>query len=366
MNDNYEYIGMPADAIDTPALLVDLDALEFNIETMARHFKEAGVNLRPHSKSHKTPALAHKQLEAGAIGITCAKLGEAEVLAAAGIQDILIANEIVGPRKIHRLMDLAERCDIMVAVDHQANLAALAKAAGQRQVKPRVLVEVDIGHHRCGVSPGPQAVELARLAASARHLRFAGLMGYEGHVVDLEEREKREQGAHQCLQRLVDTREDVEKAGIAVEITSASGTGDYYISTTYAGITEVQAGSYVLMDRAYGKLNLGFKNALTILTTVSSRPAPDRIITDAGLKSVTPEHGLPEVKGRGDLEVHALSEEHGRLRPRSGSSDLELGSVLEFIPGHGCTTINLHDRLYAVRQGRLEAIWEIAGRGKVR
>ena len=181
MIDTYEYIGMPADTIDTPALLVDLDALEFNLDTLAQHFKKAGVNLRPHSKSHKTPAIAHKQLEAGAIGITCAKLGEAEVLAA-----------------------------------------------------------------------------------------------------------------------------------------------------------------------------------------VSSRPASERIITDAGLKSLTPEHGMPAVKDRDDLEVHALSEEHGRLRPLSGSSDLEVGAVLEFIPGHGCTTINLHDRLYAVRQGRLEAIWEIAGRGKVR
>ena len=361
-----EYIGMPRDEIDTPALLVDLEALEFNIDKLAQHFQQAGKNLRPHTKSHKTPAIAHRQLAAGAIGITCAKLGEAEVMADAGIQDILVANQIVGPRKLQRLVTLAGRCDLMVAVDHPANLSALAAAAGQGGVQPRVLVEVNIGHNRCGVAPGQPAVEVARLVASARHLRFAGLMGYEGHVVDLEDREAREQGARECLQRLVDTRQDVEKAGIEVEITSASGTGDYYLSTGYAGITEVQAGSYALMDHAYGKLGLGFEKALTVLTTVTSRPAPDQVITDAGLKSLTPEHGMPALKDRDDLEVHALSEEHGRLRAGSGSCELEVGDLLEFIPGHGCTTINLHDWLYAMRHGRLEEIWAIAGRGKVR
>ena len=357
---------MPTEQIDTPVLLVDLDLLEFNLEKMAQHFRDAGKRLRPHSKSHKTPAIALKQLEAGAIGITCAKLGEAEVMADAGIQDILIANQIVGPRKIRRLVELAARCDLMVAIDNVANLSAIAAAAGQRGVRPRVVVEVDIGHHRCGVAPGAPVVEMARLAASARHLRFAGLSGYEGHVVDLADKKAREDGARRSLQCLVDTREAVEKAGIPLEIVSASGTGDYYITTTYPGVTEVQAGSYALMDGAYAELGLGLRQALTVLTTVMSRPAPDQVITDAGLKSVTPEHGLPAVKGRDDLEVHALSEEHGRLRTRSGPSDLEVGDLLEFVPGHGCTTVNLHDHLYAVRDGRLDAIWEIAARGKVR
>ena len=367
MTNPQEYIGMPRDEIDTPVLLVDLDALESNIEKMAQHFKEAGKQLRPHTKSHKTPAIALQQLEAGAIGITCAKPGEAEVMADAGIQDILIANEVIGPQKIQRLMDLAARCDIMFAVDDPANLTAIAAAASARGVSPRVLIEVNIGHNRCGLTPGSQVVALARQAVDSPGVRFAGLMGYEGHIIDLEDKQTRDGGARECLQRLVDAREDVEKAGIEVEICSSSGTGDYYVGLAYDGITEIQAGSYALMDAAYGKLNLGFKNALTVLTMVTSRPSPEQVITDAGLKSVTPEHGLPPVKDRDDLEVHALSEEHGRLRTLSGPcEDLKAGDLLEFIPGHGCTTVNLHDQLYAIRDGRLEAIWEIAGRGKVR
>ena len=362
----YEYIGMPLEEIDTPVLVADLDILEGNIERLASHFAAAGKQLRPHSKSHKTPAIAHKQLAAGAIGITCAKLGEAEAMAAVGIGDILIANQVVGRKKIERLMELAGRCDIMVAVDQAQNLSELDAAAAQRGVCPRVLVEVNIGHDRCGAAPGDQAVGLARLAAGAQNLRFTGLMGYEGHVVDLEDRSQREDGARACLQRLVDTRQAVEEAGMEVEICSASGTGDYYISTTFAGITEVQAGSYALMDAAYGKLDLGFGQALTVLTTVCSRREPDQVVSDAGLKSLTPEHGMPLVKGRGDLEVHALSEEHGRMRAPAGHTDVQVGDVLEFIPGHGCTTMNLHDQIYAVRGGRLEEIWPIAGRGKVR
>jgi D-serine deaminase-like pyridoxal phosphate-dependent protein len=363
----YEYLGMPKDQIDTPVLLVDLEALEYNLEKMAAHFRESGKDLRPHTKSHKTPAIAFKQLEAGALGITCAKLGEAEAMAAAGITDILIANEVIGAKKIARLMELARHCDIMVAVDNAQNLAQLEEEASRSGVKPRVLVEVNIGHNRCGVEANSRAaVELAGAAARCRHLRFCGLMGYEGHVVDLEDRAAREGAAQECLQRLVDTRAAVEKEGIGVEICSASGTGDYYLSTTYTGVTEVQAGSYALMDAAYGKLGLGFKYALTVLTTVISRPSGERVITDAGLKALTPEHGLPLVKDHPELECHALSEEHGRLRTLQGSSPLQVGEVIEFIPGHGCTTVNLHDQLYAVRQDRLEEIWEVAGRGKVR
>lgn len=363
----YEYLGMPVEEIDTPVLLVALEALEANIAKLARHFRESGKQLRPHTKSHKTPAIALKQLEAGAIGITCAKLGEAEAMAQAGIRDILVANEVIGAKKIGRLMELARHCDIMVAVDNPQNLAQLEEAAGQAGVKPRILLEINIGHNRCGVAAGSAAaVELAKAAARCRHLRFCGIMGYEGHVVDLEDRAAREGGAHECLQRLVDTRAAVEREGIPVEICSASGTGDYYLSTTYAGITEVQAGSYALMDAAYGKLGLGFEYALTVLTTVISRPSPERVITDAGLKALTPEHGLPVVRNHPELECHALSEEHGRLRTLQGNSELPVGAVLEFIPGHGCTTVNLYDQLYAIRAGKLEAIWTVAGRGKVR
>jgi D-serine deaminase-like pyridoxal phosphate-dependent protein len=372
---------MPVEEIDTPALLVDLDDLEHNLSKMADHFAAAGKHLRPHTKSHKTPAIAHLQLQAGAIGVTCAKLGEAEVMADAGIDDILIANEVVGRRKVPRLMDLARRCDIMVAVDSPDNLADLDGAAGQAGVKPRVLVETNIGHNRCGVTAESEAVvDLCRAVDEAAHLRFAGIMGYQGHVVDLPDADERETGARGCLDRLTTAVTNVRAAGLTAEIVSTSATGDYYVSTTYDAVTEVQAGSYALMDAAYAQLGLGFKNALTVLTTVTSRPTPEQVITDAGLKTVTPEHGWPLVKlpskegvdvgwdpqGLRFLECHALSEEHGRLRVNDGECHLSPGDVIEFIPGHGCTTMNLHDEIFAVRDGRLEAIWPIAARGKVR
>ncbi len=376
-----EYIGMPVVEIDTPALLVDLDDLEFNIRKLAGHFEAAGKHLRPHTKSHKTPAIAHMQLQAGAIGVTCAKVGEAEVMAEAGIDDVLVANEVVGRRKVERLMTLARRCDIMAAVDHPDNLADLDEAAGAAGVSPRVLVEVNIGHNRCGVlSSSDEALELCRAAHRAEHLRFAGLMGYQGHIVALEDAEERETGARECLQRLSDCAGRARADGLSLEIVSTSATGDYYVSTTYDAVTEVQAGSYALMDAAYGRLGLGFRNALTVLTTVTSRPTPEQVITDAGLKAVTPEHGLPLVKlpsrdgvevgwdpqGLRHLECESLSEEHGRLRAKGGPCQLESGDVIEFIPGHGCTTVNLYDDLYAVRGGRLEAVWPVAARGKVR
>ena len=376
-----EHIGMPVEEIDTPVLLVDLDDLEFNITKLAEHFSAAGKQLRPHTKSHKTPAIAHLQLQAGAIGVTCAKLGEAEVMADAGIDDILIANEVVGRHKIPRLMELARRCNIMVAVDHPDNLADINAAAGAAGVQPRLLVEVNIGHNRCGImAESEDVVELSRAVYEAEHVRFAGLFGYQGHVVDLPDAKQREPGAHGCLQRLCGAVANVRAAGLSVDIVSTSATGDYYISTTYDDVTEVQAGSYALMDAAYAELELGFRNALTVLTTVTSRPAADQVITDAGLKTLTPEHGFPLVKvpskegidvgwdpqGLRFLKCHALSEEHGRLHSEGGPCHLEPGDLIEFIPGHGCTTMNLHDQIYGVRDGRLEAIWPIAARGKVR
>lgn len=367
MPSHIEHIGIKKNEIDTPVLLVDFEALEYNIEKMAEHFRKTKKNLRPHSKSHKTPEIAKLQLKAGAIGITCAKLGEAEVMAETGIQNILIANEVVGSKKISRLIELAKKCDLIVAVDDLNNLSQINEAAELENVKLGVLIEINIGHNRCGVTPGENVKTLAKQANKYKNIRFDGIMGYEGHVVDLENSKDREEGARICLQRLVDVRADIESLGINVPICSSSATGDYYISTQFDGITEVQAGSYALMDAAYGRLELGFKYSLSVLTMVCSRPTPEQVITDAGLKSVTPEHGFPIVKNRPDLICHALSEEHGRLVTKDGScTDLSIGDIIEFIPGHGCTTINLHDNLYVLRAQELIDVWTIAARGQVR
>jgi D-serine deaminase-like pyridoxal phosphate-dependent protein len=270
--------------------------VERNIAAMAAFFRCRPAALRPHSKTHKSPALAHMQLEAGAIGITCAKLGEAEVMAAAGIKDILVANQIVSPIKIARLMDLASYTDVMVAVDDPANVADLSAAACAGSVRPRVLVEVNIGMNRCGVAPGAPALALARQVSEAPGLRFAGLMGYEGHTVMLPDPTERRRSTEASVQLLVETADLIREAGIPVGIVSSGGTGTYDITGDYPGITEVQAGSYITMDRQYREVvGIDFAYGLTVLSTVISAPDPDRVECDAGLKALTHDFGWPLV-----------------------------------------------------------------------
>jgi D-serine deaminase-like pyridoxal phosphate-dependent protein len=359
-------IGIHKEQLDTPVLLIDLDVMESNIAKMAEYFRGVDAELRPHTKTHKTPILAHKQIEAGAIGVTCAKLGEAEVMVAGGIKDVLIANEIVTYQKIARLVNLAKHADVMVAVDDPHNVENLSQAAREKGVHLRVLVEVDIGMKRCGVPPGEPALRLAQKAEKAKGLLFAGLMGYEGHTVTIPDFEERKRRTEESLTRLIETKDLIERNGLEVGIVSGGGTGTYNITGQFPGMTEVQAGSYILMDASYRRVLKDFDCALTVLTTVMSRPTEDRAIADAGMKTVTKDSGLPEVKDVSGLEVFHLSEEHGKLDLSNYDADLKPGDRLELIPSHGCTTINLHDRFYGIRDGRLEAIWDIAGRGKVR
>ena len=358
-------IGTPREQLDTPVLLIDLDVMESNIKKMADYIRGVDAELRPHAKTHKTPILAHKQMEAGAIGITCAKLGEAEVMVEGGIKDILIANEIVPQQKIARLVNLARHADMMVAVDDPNNVENLSQAAQDKGVNLRILVDVDIGMKRCGVPPGKPALQLAQKVAESRNLIFAGLMGYEGHTVTIPGFEERKHEAEKALTLLLDTKEMVEQSGLEVGIVSGGGTGTYNITGQFPGVTEVQAGSYIFMDGSYRRVLKDFDCALTVLTTVISRPAKDRAITDAGMKTVTKESGLPEVKGMDDVKLAHLSEEHGKLDLSNSDADLKPGDKIELIPSHGCTTINLHDYYFGLRDGKLEAVWSIAGRGKV-
>ena len=207
-------IGIHKDEIDTPALLIDLDLMESNIAKMADYIRSSSTELRPHTKTHKTPILAHKQIEAGAIGVTCAKLGEAEVMVAGGIRDILIANEIVPPQKISRLVSLAKHADVMVAVDDPENVENLSMAARSKGANLRVLVEVDVGMKRCGVTPDESALKLAQKVADAKNLTFAGLMGYEGHTVAIPDFEERKRKAEEAMSLLVETKELVENGGL--------------------------------------------------------------------------------------------------------------------------------------------------------
>src|SRR5208282_5891956 len=251
---------------------------------MAAFFAGRHCRLRPHFKSHKCTQIARLQMEAGAVGITCAKLGEAEVLADAGIEDILIANQIVGRTKMLRLIELGRRARPIVAVDSPDNVKMLSGAASSAGVRLRVLVEVDIGMHRCGVAPGQPALDLGRFVASLAGLSFEGLQGYEGHVVDLRDETERTEKTRAALKLLVETRRHIERAGLAVNIVSGGGTGTYTVTGDYEGIDEVQAGSYAAMDWWYQDIRPEFQQAQTILATVISRPAQNLAIIDVGRK----------------------------------------------------------------------------------
>ncbi len=358
-------IGAGRQDLDTPALCLDIEVVEGNIRRMAGCFAGSPVRLRPHTKTHKSPMLAQMQLAAGAIGVTCAKLGEAEVMAASGIKDILIANEVIGAGKIARLVNLAAYTEVMVAVDEGGNVAELDAAAQAVGVRLRVLIEVDIGMNRCGAAPGQPALDLARQIAASPGLRLEGLMGYEGHTVMIRDPQARRQKCEESVDLLVRTADLLRRQGIPVPIVSSGGTGTYFITGCYPGITELQVGSYITMDSQYREeVGIDFAYGLTVLATVISTRGDDLAITDAGLKALTRDFGLPLVADLPGWELVALSEEHGHLRRREDGPSLKPGDKVRLVPNHGCTTINLHDEYHVIRRGVLEAVWPIAGRGK--
>lgn len=359
----YSPIGQSKWDLDTPALLIDLDKMENNIRQMATRCRESGLNWRPHAKGHKTPAIAHKELQAGAIGITCAKLSEAEVLADAGISDILIANQVVGAQKIARLVHLRRRADIIVAVDDPIHIQAISEAAQATNVEVRILIEVDVGMKRCGTPPGAPTLALAQQAHKAPGVVFAGIMGYEGHAMALEDPEK-ETACRKAVEQLSETHALIEKAGIGVDIVSAGGTGTLAYTPDFPGITEIQAGGGIFMDTYYrnGLHVRGLEQALTILTTIISRAAPERAVADAGRKTTSSQFTLPEAKDRTDVVVTGLSAEHASLSLTD--STLKIGDKIELISGYSDMTVFLHDQLYGIRNDRVEVVWDILGRGK--
>jgi D-serine deaminase-like pyridoxal phosphate-dependent protein len=348
--------------IDTPALLIDLDKMEFNISKMAGFFRDKTANVRPHFKTPKCTNIALRQIEAGAHGITCAKVSEAEVLMKAGVKDILIANQVVGSKKINRLLDMLNEADVKVAVDSEHNIRELAQAAAARGLELGCLIEINVGLPRCGVSP-ERAPDLARLVESLSGLELKGVMGYEGHVVAVEDKEHRDEGCLKSMAILIEAKDRIEEAGLACEIVSAGGTGTYQVSGTYPGVTEVQAGSYVMMDAKYAKLGLGFEKAVTILSQVISIPSHNMIIIDAGIKTMTYEFGWPELIGVPNTRLGFLSEEHGHLLVEGEAPDIKIGDKVELYPTHICTTVNLHDKIYACRGDQVEDVWPIEARG---
>jgi D-serine deaminase-like pyridoxal phosphate-dependent protein len=360
----YPPINTPKYSLPTPALLIDLPALEFNLSLMSSFFQHKTARLRPHFKTHKCPVIAKKQIEYGAIGITCAKLSEAEVLLDSGISSVLIANQVVDPSKINHMAQLARKGQLIVAVDQMDNLIRIARAGEQAGSIINVVIEVDVGLHRSGVLPGEPALKLAELASRLQGIHFSGVLGYESFTMFEVDRTKRGDNSSRAMKALVGTADLIRQARIPVEIVSAGGTGTYDITGGYPGVTEVEAGSYVFMDTKYNQLGLAFKQSLTLLSMVTSINTPERCVIDSGMKVLTTDNGLPELISPKGLKLQKLNEEHGIVEVDPGKILPEVGMCVEIVPSHGCTTVNLHDRYYIIKDEQLADIWEISGRGK--
>ncbi|MCL2819241.1 MAG: DSD1 family PLP-dependent enzyme [Oscillospiraceae bacterium] len=356
-------IGTGIDKIETPALLVDMDILEENISIIESYFKDKKAKLRPHFKTHKCSEIAKMQIKAGAKGITCAKLSEAEVLAAAGIDDILIANQVVESSKIKRLAELACSKRIAVCVDNPENIIDLSHAVKESGATIYVFIEVNIGMNRCGINTKEEALPLASLIQSSPGLVFEGLQGYAGQISHEADFDARVRGVKEAVEKVTGIKNHLEENGIKVNEISGASTGTYNITGDNTIWTEIQAGSYVFMDTDYEKLSLSFKNALSVLATVIHK-RPGTAITDAGQKVCCVTKGLPVIKNLPGITALKLNEEHGIINDTEDS--LFYLQKIEYIPSHCCSAVNLHDELYGVRNGVIEKIFQIDGRGKYR
>ena len=344
--------------IDTPALLVDLDAMDQNLRTMADFFSNRPTKLRPHFKNHRVLEFAAMQMAHGAIGITCARLWQAERLANFGIREILIANEIAGESSLARFVELSREVPVLIGVDNASVVKDLARLSRNVKAEINVLVDIDLGLKRCGVAPGQPATALAKTVVESG-LKFKGFMGYEGHLQPLPPGPEKQRAVTEAARALVKTRSLAEAAGIPVDILSCGGTGDYSIAGTFPGITEIQAGSYLLMDSWYAPFAPDFQVALTVLATVISKAPGERLVIDAGCKAISGERGLPSPKNLSGLKLKALHAEHGIIEIQGSGSHVEVGNKIEIVVQYHDGTIHLHSRIYGIRNGKIERIFSI-------
>jgi D-serine deaminase-like pyridoxal phosphate-dependent protein len=348
-------------ALDSPQLLIDLDVVDANMERMFAAFRDCAVRVRVHFKSLKCAGLARYLASRGATGFLCAKLCEAEVLADAGLTDVLIANQIIGAQKLRRLVDLARRAQVSVCVDDAGNVEEMARLAAAAGVTLGVLIEVDIGMGRCGVEPGEPALALSRRVHNRAGLRFLGLQGYDGHLQLLPDPAERRAKCLEGLEQLIATRRLIEQAGIPVTVVTGGGTGTWEFVGSCPGVTEIQPGSFVLMDSAYHAVRPEFGCALSVLATVISR-RPQWYVLDAGSKAVARDFGTPVIKNRPQDRVLKLSEEHTKVETKEPA--IRVGDRVEIIPAHCCATMNLHRNCVAVHKGSVEALWPIEASGR--
>jgi D-serine deaminase-like pyridoxal phosphate-dependent protein len=358
-------IGLPVEKLDTPALILDLDAVERNLDRMDQALAGTTVRARPHTKTHKVPRLALTQLERGAIGICCAKLGEAEVMAAGGVGPILLTTEVVGEAKLRRLFGVARQVSITTVVDDAQAAATLSEAASQAGLRLPCLIDVNVGQERTGVEPGEPALALAERLAGLPGLEVVGLQGYEGHLQHVVDPEARREANASAMQLLSQTAERLTERGHRIEIVSTAGTGTFRFAAEWPRVTEVQPGSYVVMDTDYGSVQgVGFESALTVLVSVVSIQRKNAAVVDGGYKSLSGDSGAPLARGV-DATFAFMGDEHGKLLFGHGCP-LRPGDKVELIPSHCDTTINLHDVYYVTRGGYVVAVWPIAARGRVR
>ena len=370
-------VGMPLAEVDTPALLVDLDAFERNLARMADAVARTRARLRPHAKTHKSPIIAKLQIERGAVGVCCQKVSEAEAMVRGGVTNVLVSNEVAGRRKLDRLAALAREADVAVCTDNLANVAELVDAAARFDVRLPVLVEIDVGGRRCGVLPGAPAVDLARAIAGSRHLRFAGLQAYHGSAQHIRDFGERKAAIDRTISQTAETVDGLKHAGLGCEIVGGAGTGSFQFEGASGVFNELQAGSYVFMDADYarnraanGDAFADFEHALFVYVTVMSTPAPERAVVDAGHKALSNDSGMPGLVGFAGATYGRPSDEHGVLDLTKCNDRPLLGDKVLLIPGHCDPTVNLHDWYIAIRglsgpAPVVEAVWPIAARGAV-
>jgi D-serine deaminase-like pyridoxal phosphate-dependent protein len=357
-----DQIGRARDDVTTPALLLDLDVAKRNIRQMAENFRGLPAELRPHIKVHKSPQLARLTIDAGAIGVACATAWEAKVMAESGIDDVLVANQVVHPDKVRVLAESARDHRLTVAVDDVRNVEHLSRAAADAGAELELLIEIDVGMGRCGVRNREEALPLAERIAGLPSVRFRGTQGYEGHCMLEPDRDVRLEEAHKANDTLVDAVDLLAVHGHPSEVVSAGGTGTWYITGANPRITEVQAGSYALMDCFHGNLVPGgFEVAMTVLGTVVSRQG-NTVVLDCGRKSVGIDFVTPPLAAHPEAVIRYYAEEHC-LADFPGEPPLDLGDRAEVIPGYGPTTVNLYDVFHVVEGGVVTDIWPVTPRG---
>ncbi|MDQ7027084.1 MAG: alanine racemase [Anaerolineae bacterium] len=352
-------IGLAKEQLDTPTLWVDLDIMENNIATLAQHFEAANVQWRPHMKGVRIPGIAHKALMAGAIGVTCSTIKEAEVMAKAGITNILIANQVVGSRKLTRLVNLCKYADIKVIVDNEANVAELSAAVCARGVEVGVLIDMDTGMQRTGLLAGDAVVNLSQLVHETSGLNFLGMMAWEGHTLGHNDPEIKRQEIIKSVAQLTEMADRCRAAGLPVSIVSGGGSGTYKVTPFVKGMTEIQAGGAIFSDVAYQSWDVETTPSLFVQTIVSSRPAPDRIIFDAGFKTMPTWHAQPRAIGIEGVKSHIASAEHGIISLDKANNSVKVGDIFDFMVGYTDSTLFLYDKLYGIRDGVVEVVWDI-------